>query len=318
MPTYRQILWRALILAGRQKSLWFFGLFAIALGSGGEFDIIRRNITLGESQGLIRDFLAGLVFGSQSGNLFSGLLLDLKTNPLSVIFSLLLLVSMLAAFLGIIWLIIVSQSALISGLINTVKNKKTSWQKNFSFGRQKFWPVFSINLINRFLFWLLAAALTSSVLLAVAPTTSLPFLLLFIILTSLLAVISFTARFAVLGVVLKNKNFRQAWSEAWSLWRRHWLVSLEIAGLIFLGFWLVNTFLVITISLGLFYSARWLYHLPWLIIIFNILALLLFVAGQIFLALFHWTTWSLAFEVLTSQKAFSSRIVNGLKRIFKQ
>lgn len=318
MPTYRQILRRAITLAWRQKGLWFFGFLAIVLGSGGELDILRRSFSLDPSYGVIRVFLLGLIAGGQNGQMFLGFWQALKNQPLELVFALIILLLALAATALIIWLIVVGQGALINGIINHSKNKKTSFKENFAFGRAKFWPVFWIHLVNQALLWFLLATFGTVFLAALRPETAPGFIILLIILSGLIVSISLIARYALLAVVVKNRNFRQAWNEAFGLLQRHWLVSLEIAGLVFVGFWLVNTTLVVVISLGLFYTTRWFHSLPVLITGINIAALLLFVVGQIILTLFHWTTWSLTFVVLDSKKAFTSRIGHGLEKILKR
>lgn len=317
MLTFRQILNKAWQITWQNPGLWFFGLFVALLGSAGEIEIFLRAATLKIEPGILTAFFSGLVEGgffSLAG--LKGLLIALVSQPLSLFIVLLLLMIIFGLTIFIIWLIIVSQGALINGAIHIIKNKKLSWSENFYFGISKFWSILTLNILAKVIFWLLFIVLGVFAALKF-PDLVFLFIIVFILFISVLVIISFIIKYAICGVVLKNWQFSDALKLALKLFYKNWLLSLEIAIILFLIYLIINSLLIFFISLIFLYALR-LFSVFFTAILLVLLTLvIIFIVVQIFLAVFHWTTWVLVFEILTNKKIiFISRLVNGWKKIF--
>ncbi len=126
--------------------------------------------------------------------------------------------------------------------------------------------------------------------------------------------VSFIAKYAIIGVVLKDWRFSQALKLSWKLFTRNWLLSLEIAIVLFGIYFLATSFLLWLLFLIFVYSLKifigFTFGLPlvWLIL------LSVFIVIQIVLAIFHWATWAIVFELLTAPKTV---LASWLSRKFK-
>jgi len=160
MYSYSQIFRQALRIALKKPSFWFFGLFAAFLGSAGDFEILLGGYGFTGDNPLV-SFILGLVRGglfSVAG--FQGLL----ENP----FILFLLLTMFLITLGlvvlVVWLVIVSQSALIGQAVAISQGKDMRWRDAFSLGLLKFWPVLSLNFFVRIVATLLLPSSCTSLI----------------------------------------------------------------------------------------------------------------------------------------------------------
>ena len=319
MPTYRQILSKAWQLTWQNPLLWLFGLFVAMLGSGGEIEILLSSITLGQEPGFLISFFLGLA----SGGLFSlagvkGIFSALFTNPFTLFVILLLMMVMIGIAVLLIWLIIVSQSALINGVLAAGKNKPLKWSGNFYFGLAKFWPVLILNALAKFIFWVLFAGLSLLVSLKFYGSIFF-FIIAYVIFVLLILVISFIIKYAICGVVLNNYRVGEAIDEALKLFYKNWLLSLEVAVILFLVYVVASGLLALVLSIIFAYAVQ-LFHLVPLVLILVLVGIyILFILGQLLLAVFHWASWVLVFESLNNKKVVMlSRLISGFQRMFNR
>ncbi len=132
-PIYRPILKKAWLITWRFKYLWFFGLFAALLGSGGiyNFDL---SIDKASDQGTWLLQLKELFSGNAFGDLGAGAAATGGVNIWLII--LFLAVAALGIFL--FWLSVVSQGALIHGAREANQGRTLFFSEAFDKGRKKF------------------------------------------------------------------------------------------------------------------------------------------------------------------------------------
>ncbi|OHA56293.1 MAG: hypothetical protein A2588_02735 [Candidatus Veblenbacteria bacterium RIFOXYD1_FULL_43_11] len=235
MRIYRDIIKSAWHILWHYAWLWPFGLFAAFLGNGGEYGSVVSAVDKVSQQG---DLLAGIrqaILNHRLIDFFQGIKQAIDSAPAQIITTLFL---MLVVVLGVIWIIIVSQAALIKASSNINENTPVTFNNAAIEGNQHFWPILLLNILSRFVIWLLLAV------------TILPFLISylargggaefdsyiiisFLIFVPLAVIISFIIKYAVIAVVLEKQSWWPALVKAINLFFRNWLVSLEMAAILF-------------------------------------------------------------------------------------
>lgn len=313
MPIYRNILKKALEITWKNPSLWLFGLFAAILGAGGEIEVLRQYATLEQGgKGLIKDIFSSL-FNGQAWVFIKDALVALNSAPATFLTGIFLLMLMLAVIVAVIWITIVSLTALINGTLDAAKNNQSKLKKNFGSGLAKFWPVLGFNAVMQVGLWLLAFEMFN--LTKTLANIPIAFVALFLIYIAAIILISFITKYAILESVLENQTFGRSWTGAIKLFRDNWFISLEFAILMFIVFWGANLLLANISNLVFFFFIQVFYQFPLVITLIGSLASIVFVLFEILLAVFHWAAWILFFELLYSKKPIISRLILGWKKL---
>lgn len=310
---YRDVLRQAWDIIKKNKILWFFGLFAALLGNGGEYQILIKVVDhVGGASNLAKSAL-----GFSFGDVYR----FLTYNPfefalvLTAVFAILFLTGFL------IWLVIVSQGALIKGASAGSGKKKFDFREGIGAGMEKFAPLLGINVLSKVLIFSVLFGLGIPLMFSMLKINNIAgvvlYLIFFIILISLAIIISFIAKFAAAFVVLKDKDFFSSVKDAFRLFCDNWVVSLEMALILFLlnaAIGLLLVFLIALIYMPLA-TAAFMYFLSgfwigsWVMII--LMAALSFgLVGFIgaILASFQWASWVILFKKLTSRETVLSKI----------
>jgi len=134
MYNYSQILKQAFKVAWQNPGLWFFGFFVALVGGAGDLDFLLGDYNFsGES--LLMAFFKGLLEGGLlSLNTLKGLADLLFSNPLLLFLAILISLLVIGFSILLLWIVIVSQAALIFQTVNIVKNRPVSWRQGFSAG----------------------------------------------------------------------------------------------------------------------------------------------------------------------------------------
>lgn len=330
MSLYRKVLRQALSLSWNHKYLWFFGLFAALLGSGGEYEIIMRSLGGEMGQGLS----LGLSSLAET-NIFSGQIIETIgsyaiEDSFSFILFLLISLATLALTFFLIWLTVVSQVALVNNSAAVLSGKKHNLDGGIEAGKKNFWPVLGFNLLLKIIIFLtfvvigLPIALTLGKLNYLA--SSLLYLAAFIIFVSLAVSLSFIVKYAIAYLVIKGNNFSSALKKAWFLFVDNWLISLEMAfALFFINFFfgLAIILLILILATPLLFLALIFYYLTsfvgfWLVVVF---AMLLFLAIVILsgaaLTAFQVSAWTGLFVELVGRGGIS-KIVRLADNLIKK
>jgi len=304
----------ALSITWRYKYLWFFGLFAALLGNGGAFNYGIKNFSKVESQGVwltnLSESLKSWKFGLGKIDWY-GIFTNFDLWG-AVLFLLMIFIG-----LFLLWLSIASQGALVYG----IKAAKTQFfNEALRHGSKKFWPLLLVNII-------LAVAI--AVLMAIF---NLPFVILYlntggnVLWQTVIVILSFIvwvpvtiifyliAQYAVIYIVNYDKHIAQAIKDAWLLFAKNWIVSLE-AGFLLLLINIITSILLVAVvivlalpfvMLGLLASALASNGFLWFVIILGILTFiaLLFLYGAAW-NVFQVSVWIQLFERITGGVVYS-------------
>lgn len=330
MQLYSNILKQSLKITWRNKYLWFFGLFAALLGNGGEYEILARGLS-GNADFFPgwRHFIETGVFSDQT---LTNINQIMHEDPLSLIMILAVGFVMFVLFGFLTWLVIVSQAALVNDSANIITEKKLGQlgiQNGVAVGMKNFWPVFGLNAIIKLIIYLLFVLLSLPFVLSLAKNSmaaiDLFYVIAFIIFIPLAIALSFIIKYAIAYVVIRGSGFRAAIRDGWRLFAGNWLVSVEMAFILFFINLLVGLALVLTVlilAVPFLFLALIFYYIFsatgfWIV---AILALIIFLAITVLtgaaLATFQIASWTGLFIKLVG-KGGTSKIARMFEKIRK-
>ena len=221
---YRDIIHGAWEIAWHRKQLWVLGFFAALLG-GGALETITRGanaIASGEP------FVGAIVFIQ---NIRATLISSASGEKLTVALAALLL----AAIAVLVLMLAVSGAAgLVAATARIVRGKTITMREAFAVGMAKFWPVLGLQVIGRAVTTaLLVLTAGFSFLAASNGTNIVTYLLMFVLFACAALAVSFMTSIATAAIVVKEHGLLAAWSAAWRLLVRHWLISIEMVIVLF-------------------------------------------------------------------------------------
>lgn len=321
---YRPILKMAWQILWRAKYLWFFGLLAVGVMNSGEFNLAIDNYSSISEQG---GFLADM-----HGFYTQGFLGDFGANIKSLVTNFnwaagILLLLLIVIFLFLLWLSVTAQGGLVQGTYKEYRRQPFDFNAAFKAGRENFWKVLGINVLGRVVIYgvliIVGAPLAWAYIKQASETGQLLFMLLsFVVLIPLAIIISFLIKYAIIFAVIKKENVWQAIKSGWKLFIKNWVVSIEMAIILFFvsilaGLLMILAAIVLAIPLSLmlylFYALKIGGLLMFTVVIsLLLLIVLLFWIGAL-LATFQMSCWVLLFDRLTESQVFSklSRWVAG-------
>lgn len=329
MTPYREIFKKAWRISWRNKSLWFFGLFASIVSFGAELKIFSRALSQDSGLKVINNIGLFIKTGIFSRQALENISFLLKTETKSMIFIFLILLVILALVIFFIWLATTSQISIMNSVKKIEKEgeQKIKIKGQIKKANKKFWPVFLMNALT----WLVINGVTLliSLLLVVIIIQNKTYLtilygLLFIIFIPIILFISFIIKYAIAYIVIDGKKVSSALKKAWALFRKNWLISIEVAiSLFFINLLIILlisfiSFLAFTLLSGMAFatsifilSSKGLF---WgLIITAFIVAFIILALGGAILNTFQISTWTGLFIKLKGNEASSK-----LKRIFTE
>ena len=248
MPFYRNILKQSWKLTWRNKYLWFFGVFAALLGNGGELEILFNNLGGDPGQDFFpfwqRIFSTG-VFSSSTYENIDNLL---KHDTLNLVIFLIISLIILAVLLFLVWLVIVSQAAIVNSTAAIVKQKNNTLRDGMTAGVLNFWPVLVLNIIIKAVIYLLLVIISLPVIFSAGGlSANLFYVLALIILAPVAIILSFIMKYAIAYVIIYKSKVNEALKRAWLLFKANWLISFEMAVILFFINLLVGLAVVLAI-----------------------------------------------------------------------
>lgn len=312
---YRPILKMAWQIMWRAKYLWFFGLFAVLAANSGEVNLVIDNFSsLSEQTSFLQELKS--LYNQELMGSFSEAVKSLFANFNWA--TLILLILLVALFLFLLWLAIVSQAGLISGAYKEYRKQPSDFLISFKTGRQSFWPVLWINIIGKVIIYgillIIGLPLAWVYIRQTSETGQLLFTLLsFIILVPLAVIMSFLIKYAVMYAVLKKEKVLAAIKSGWRLFVKNWVVSIEMAILMFLvtilaGIIMLLSAIILTIPLALLLYVFYALQIGGVLMAMVVVALFLFIVLLFWLgallSTFHTTGWVLLFDRLENGGVF--------------
>lgn len=319
---YRDIFKQAWWITWRSRFLWFLGLFAAFLGNGGEYEIIFRNVdTVSNQQGVIYN-LQRIAETGRLEEIWNNITDYFSAYTLnSVIF----LILVLAIFVFIIWLMVVSQAGIIDSSFKLLSKQHANLESGFRAGRKYFMPVFLLNLIGRVIVYgLLIVVGIPLVLLLLFKENDFWFTIVsFCIMVPLAIVISFIVKYAAAFVVYKKEKVGPALKHGWNLFVKNWLISIEMAiavlainilfGFAFIiGIGLISIPFVFILVIFKIVGALAAFNVIFYIAVIA-LFIIIFVMGA-FISAFQWVAWMALFQRLLEGKG-TSKILRIFSKI---
>jgi hypothetical protein len=321
---YRSLLKQSFLATWKYKHLWLFGLFAaIVAGSGSwEYQLLTQNINQNLVDGsyllfsqlvtvvdLIKNFGLGLV------DLFHH---DFWTilNALTV---LLLSAMILVTF---IWLAIVSQTALVDDakkiLTNKKKDLKLSIRDSLTKAAPHFWSVLCLDILAKILVTFIFVIVSLPLLLMVIHDSlilAIVYTILFVLFIPLSLAVSLFMKYAIAYLILEKKSFVGSIKHAWRLFLNNWLVSVEMAIILFIINFLFSGVIIIVLCLFLLpiFLLGLMFQINWLAITILLLAIIVIAILGSALVTFQTVTWTKLFLSLKEDKVLAK-----LERIFQK
>lgn len=316
---YRHVLSDALRLAWQRRQLWIFGFFAMFMMTGGLIDTLMRALN-DVSHKEVSQLYPGLspALPEILGRIVPRGALLPPTWFLFVLFFLFLILG------ALIWFSVISQGALIAGI--AAADAKANPRSALLRGMASFWPLLITNLVAKAS--LAGAALMTAAPLGMALTSASPaatllsFLafVLFIVLTMVVSVVSF---YAIVDVVLTRSSTWHAIRNAIDTFRRHWIISIETALVLFgadvvMAVLFVSGFILILAPFTIFFvmmqvigtiSGTW-FFLTGLTILLGVWTIAMASAATSF----RYAVWTLLYERLQSRPVHA-KIIRLLRAI---
>lgn len=231
-PGYRDTLETSWQLVKSHPLLWLFGLFAAAINPIGIFWVVKQLGLVGLSRTarfpilyLFPDLVAAPV--QPLGLTLEGWLLVLWFFLVTVgLFA-------LALFIGT-----ASQGALVHsvGQYESLGGKRPSIRSAWHAGAKHFWRILAIVAGTKIILFYLSLVMAAATFAAlVDPTVFDSFLFVGLFVLSLIVGISvsFLSLYAIGYIVIEEEPLLHAIGSAWRLFVEHWLVTLEIAAILF-------------------------------------------------------------------------------------
>lgn len=250
MTLYRNVLNQAMQIAWRYKYLWFFGFFASLLGNSYEYDLLFNSV----SGDIGSNTFPGLKRIAETGVFNERTLVNMGKmmgeNPLSLLSIILAGVLILALLAYLVWLVVVSQIAIVNDSAAIIAKKdisKNVIQNGVTTGMKSFWPVFGLNALIKILGLAIFTIVSLPILYISGGWVNWIYALDFLIFVPFVIILSFIIKYAIAYVVIRDSNIADALRQGWQLFVKNWLVSLEMAFILFFANLLVGLMLSLTI-----------------------------------------------------------------------
>jgi len=239
MFSYRQMLLQSFKIAWKNKYLWFFGLFASLLSIGAEYQILTRAMNRGASLEWFYHWSNFFHSGLFSWGFFPRLSQLFVESPVSMALVVVVALVSLAILLFLVWLAVASQIAIVNNSHKILKSKKEVANLNLHAGvlagKKNFWSVFTLNLISKVLINLLVLIISLPLMFIVWNKifSGIIYIILFVLFIPMAIALALMIKYAIAFVVLKKEKLVPALKSSWHLFRNNWIISLEMAFLLF-------------------------------------------------------------------------------------
>ncbi len=324
MFSYRNLLKQAWATTWEHKYLWFLGLFAtLVAGSGSwEYQVVTQNLGQNPIEGSYIRMGSILTIGDVLKNFFLGLISLFHQDFWTILnaFSILLITAILLIFF--IWLAVSSQAALVGSLKKLLTAKKKpeglSVRDSLSEGHRYFWPVLGLDIFVKILIYFAFFIVGLPLLFMTVSDSSLLFafyIFIFVIFIPLAMSLSLLIKYAIAYKVIENKSFVASLEHGTRMFKNNWLISLEMAVILFLINFLFSGIALVILALFLLplFLLSLVFNLYWLMILILFIAIALVVIFGSVLTTFQTASWTNLFLHLKEKGG-----VAKLERLFKR
>ncbi len=324
MFSYRSILKQAWAIAWKHKYLWFFGLFASLAVAGGsmEYQFLTQGLGQGFLDGSYQNLNGLLALSDLIQSVWLGIINLFSQNIVVILNALTIILLTLTLISVFVWLAISSQAALVDNIKKILNPKKKlnilTIREGIATGSRHFWSVLGLNILIKlmiaFAFFLISLPLLFLVL-SDSSAFVITYTILFVIFVPVAVSLSLIVKYAISCRVLENKSVMTSLETGWYLFKKNWLISLEVALILFIISFLSSFVILITISI-LFFPLLWLslvFAIGWLTILMLFVSLVVAILFGSLLTTFQIATWTDLYLHLKDNKG-----VAKLERIFQK
>lgn len=328
---FRPTIKRALKIAWNYKFLWFFGIFTALVGGSEEFQAVFRSL---DGLSAYQTTFEALQNGDSTGTLAQiwNLITDAWTTQTGQVIFWFIVFLILALVLMAI--IVASQAALVDSAGRALQNKPVNLDSAWLGGVTHFWRMLGLTAFEKAVVWLLYLVMTVPLALGFYFTEGAGWNIALVLLSVLVflpiaVVVSFVVRYAQSYAVIENKSFSDSLAASWKLFRAHWVVSVEMAIVIFLltiVFYLLLVLGVALVTIPFFGIALVIsvFGLEGVSVVISdlgiIAAILWIVLAGAFTSVFQWAAWVTFFMEIRDNGAKSklANVVDRLPIIFRR
>jgi hypothetical protein len=319
MFSYRLFIKQAWQITKRYKHLWFFGLFASLLYASGEYQVVSS--FLRQEDGSLAGSTWLIVVSSLFNPAFwSGFLQMASTNPIFLWTFVFFVVITLALFIMILYISVVSQISIVDQSAKILKSKKKLTNLSISDGLEKspkwFWPVLWLNLSTKVIVTICFFILSIPLFFIISSDglfVSIVYSLLFLIFLPITLYISFVIKYAIASCIIENKKFLESIKRGMQIFQDNWLVSFELAFILFVINFIAG--LITLLFISLFFVSLYIFGLFISSVGLMVVGLLLAIASMALVAsllgVFQTSAWTGLFLTLKENKGKSK-----LERVF--
>jgi MFS family permease len=310
---YRQILLKAWQITKKYAYLWPIGLLAAFLGNGGEYQVLYNQYDKVINQPEIASYWQATL---------KAIVPQFNLSGTSLIYLFFLALIALIFFGLFLWLVISASGALVKGAATANNNESSTFVKLFQAGSRKFWPILGLNVVAKIIVYGILTLILGPLMISTFSKgdNSINLLIVmisFLILVPITIIVSLVTKYAIAFIMLENLKFKESFINAWRMFQTNWLVSLEMAFVLFVINILVSL-VYILISLLIFspfffFAVLNVVNAPELfdVLMYVSVSLLLIISAFIgaWLATFQTSSWTLLFLKINGGERVYSKIV---------
>ncbi len=319
---YRTLLREAWRLTWQRKTLWIFGIFAAFVSTGGVMDVATTGLRRVQAGGT---FLEQLLETSFSGyaiiGRFIGQLQAFSSFQIGAT-----ILSIVLIMIGLLFLAVLSQTALVHGIKATSHEHPNILRKR---AHDHIFRIFSVNVLTKSVSVLLVCLTTIPMLWYYAQSGTYSFSIAFfqiLFYFPAVLVLSILATLAVIHIIETESTVSEAIRTAWNMFAAHWLATLEYAFLLFClvslaSLLLLGLAVLLSVPYALIYTASLLTgsFLVFLIAntLFGLFSLaVIFICGGA-LVTYQYSAWYLFYK-RTEHPSHQKKPIAKLLRIFRK
>jgi hypothetical protein len=305
-PLYRPVLREAFATAWREKRFWWVALLAGMIMTGSLYDVLWKGLNSLAPQGSVSATFAGLWGNAVTA--WGGLsITDTVIGAIDVFLLSSFSIIMAVAVFGIAS---IAQGALVYGLGHMRRARPPRVKDSLTVGARAVWPIMVLNIFALSVLWAMRALIAIALSFTVSDTTAASYLLYLAAFVAFIALAGATVIvqiFALNAMILQGATLAQAIERGVMVFRRHWVISVETAAILFVisvGAWILTVALNMLMSVPLFMIAMIAVFLNsgllfWATLYIGILlffAIMLAIAG--FVIELHYATWVILWKRL--------------------
>lgn len=240
MFSYRLFLKQAWNITKKYRYLWFFGIFASLLSIGGEYQLITQSATTQPGGSFLSNgnIIWQIIL---SPDFYQGFVSLATENSAALLAVICIFLLSLGLAIIMLYLAILSQSAIVSQSAQILLNKKKKNNLNISDGlaeaKPHFWRVLGLNLFSYIIVVLSLFLISLPLVFLIITDTlaiSIAYTLLFIVFAPIALSIALLIKYAIAARVLENTSFVSSIQKGLKIFKNNWLVSLEMALILFI------------------------------------------------------------------------------------